>query len=218
MESIPHSFITDLRRRGIKDERTLASMAKVPRHLFVPADIRQHAYDDRALPIECRQTISQPFIVAWMTELLQLRGGERVLEIGTGSGYQTTMLAELCGQVVTIERHQHLSQLARSRLDQLGYTNITFHVGDGTLGWPSGAPYDACLVAAASPGIPEALTDQLAPGGRLVIPVGTATDQEMVVVTKGNDGRLHQRSCGGCRFVKLIGEQGWHVSADEDER
>jgi protein-L-isoaspartate(D-aspartate) O-methyltransferase len=216
METVPHSFIADLRRRGIKDERTLAAMEKVPRQRFVPQEIRDQAYDDRALPIECRQTISQPFIVAWMTALLQLRGSERVLEIGTGSGYQTAVLAELCSHVITIERHQHLSLLARTRLDQLGYTNVEFHVGDGTLGWPDAAPYDACLVAAASPSVPRALTDQLAPRGRLVIPVGTAADQDMLVVTKGDDGRLTQQSHGGCRFVKLIGEQGWEAPTEGD--
>lgn len=215
MEPVPHSFITDLRDRGITDERTLAAMAKVPRQLFVPSELREHAYDDRALPIECRQTISQPFIVAWMTELLQLHGGERVLEIGTGSGYQTAVLSSLCREVVTVERHEHLSLIARSRLEQLGYTNVEFHVGDGTLGWPDRAPYDACLVAAASPRVPAALTEQLAPNGRLVIPVGSESEQEMVIITKDADGRLHQRSRGGCRFVKLIGEQGWQVSADE---
>ncbi len=209
MESVPRAFIDDLRRRGITEERTLAAMANVPRHLFVPEEIREHAYDDRALPIDCRQTISQPFIVAWMTQLLKLAGDECVLEVGTGSGYQTAVLAEMCDRVVTIERHLHLAQDARELLSQLGYRNIEFHVGDGSLGWPDAAPYDACLVAAASPGIPRPLTEQLAVGGRLVIPVGTTEDQEMLLVVKGEDGRLRQKSSGGCRFVKLIGEQGW---------
>jgi protein-L-isoaspartate(D-aspartate) O-methyltransferase len=216
VNTVPSSFIADLRRRGIADERTLAAMAKVPRQLFVPANLRENAYDDRALPIECRQTISQPYIVAWMTELLQLRGNERVLEIGTGSGYQTAVLAALCREVVTVERHEHLSLQARSRLEQLGFTNVEFHVGDGTLGWPDRAPYDACLVAAASPGVPSALTDQLAANGRLVIPIGSEAEQDMVVVTKSEEGRLSEKSHGGCRFVKLIGEQGWHATADED--
>lgn len=215
MESVPRSFVEDLRRRGITDERTLTAMATVPRHLFVPEDIREYAYDDRALPIDCRQTISQPFIVAWMTQLLQLEANDRVLEIGTGSGYQTAVLAELCDRVITIERHEHLASDARELLSRLGYRNIEFHVGDGSLGWPDSAPYNACLVAAASPGIPKALAEQLVIGGRLVIPVGSTEDQNMLLVVKGDEGRLLQQSCGGCRFVKLIGRQGWEESLED---
>jgi protein-L-isoaspartate(D-aspartate) O-methyltransferase len=197
-----------LRARGITDERVLSALDAVPRERFVPPDMWDRAYENSALPIESGQTISQPLMVASMTQELQLTGSERVLEIGTGSGYQTAILAELARQVVTIERIGNLAAQARRRLEDLGYPNIEFHVGDGTLGWPASAPFDAILVTAGAPRYPAPLYDQLAVGGRLVVPVGDETTQILQVVSKTEHGpRI--RDAGGCRFVRLIGEAGW---------
>jgi protein-L-isoaspartate(D-aspartate) O-methyltransferase len=198
-------------RRGIKDPRVIAAMKKVPRHLFVSESLRSQAYEDHPLPIEEKQTISQPYIVALMTEALQLKGHEKVLEIGTGSGYQTAILAELADKVFTIERIPLLAEKARKRLGELGYKNIVYRIGDGTLGWPEEAPFDGILVSAAAPSIPQPLIDQLAMGGRLIIPVGDRLSQELVLVERVPEG-IRKSFLGGVRFVDLIGKWGWKES------
>ena len=197
-----------LQQRGIDDPRVLAAMAKVPRERFVPAEVRDHAYADRALPIDCGQTISQPYIVALMTQALELSGQELVLEIGTGSGYQTAILAELAREVVSIERHAELTAKARAALSELGYANITLLTGDGTLGWPPRAPYDRILVTAAAAICPPPLWAQLAEGGILVIPLGGRDSQTLQVMRK-EDGLPRTSSISGCRFVPLVGSEGW---------
>lgn len=194
--------------RGVTDPAVLAAMRAVPRSRFVPVKLRTSAHDDRALPIEQRQTISQPFMVAHMTALLRLRPESRVLEIGTGSGYQTAVLALLSREVVTLERHPELTAQARKRLDALGFRNIAYHTADGTLGWPDAAPYDAILVTAAAPEVPPALLAQLAPGGRLVCPTGTRHTQELVIVSRRGGGWVYENDTP-CVFVPLIGAEGW---------
>ncbi len=194
--------------RGIKDRRVINAMLKVPRHLFVGENMKNQAYEDHPLPIGEGQTISQPYIVALMTESLGLKGGEKVLEIGTGSGYQTAILAELCERVYTIERIASLSQRAKTILEKLGYDNIEFKVGDGTLGWPEAAPFDGILVTAASPKVPQPLVDQMAMGGRMVIPVGDRLTQDLVLIERVPEG-IKKTSLGGVRFVDLIGKWGW---------
>ena len=197
--------------RGISDPRVLEAFGSVPRHVFVPGPFDVSSYADRPLPIGEGQTISQPYMVALMTECLRLKGGEKVLEVGTGSGYQAAILAELCGRVYTIEREKRLLERARTILRQEGYDNIEFKCGDGTVGWKEAAPYDGIIVTAGAPYVPEALKDQLAEGGRLVIPVGGQYGQMLVVLTRrGRD--FTQDSVCGCIFVPLIGEDGWHVS------
>ena len=198
-------------RRGIKDPRVIAAMKKVPRHLFVSESLRSQAYEDHPLLIEEKQTISQPYIVALMTEALQLKGHEKVLEIGTGSGYQTAILAELADKVFTIERIPLLAEKARKRLEELGYKNIVYRIGDGTLGWSEEAPFDGILVSAAAPSIPQPLIDQLAMGGRLIIPVGDRLSQELVLVERVPEG-IRKSFLGGVRFVDLIGKWGWKES------
>lgn len=195
-------------RRGVRDARVLQAMGKVPRHLFVDEALAGRAYGDYPLPIGERQTISQPYMVALMTEALELVGHERVLEIGTGSGYQTAILAELCGKVFSIERIKGLADRAVRTLDSLGYYNVLVRIGDGSLGWREEAPFDAILVTAAGPSVPEALVEQLAPKGRLVIPVGDAYSQELRKGVEGEDG-MRWSDLGGCVFVKLIGDRGW---------
>jgi protein-L-isoaspartate(D-aspartate) O-methyltransferase len=198
-----------LRARGIRDERVLAAMSAIPRELFVPPADRSQAYADAALPIEAGQSISQPYIVARMTELLGVRPGARILEIGTGSGYQAAILATLGARVVSLERHPELAEEARRRLEQLGLGDaVEVRVADGSLGDPSGAPYDGIVVTAAAPSIPAALLDQLADGGRLVIPVGPRDRQRLVVVTRHGD-EWEQRSDGDVVFVPLVGTGGW---------
>lgn len=197
-----------LARRGIQDVRVLSAMGKVPRHRFVDEALAGRAYGDYPLPIGEQQTISQPYMVALMTEALELVGHERVLEIGTGSGYQTAILAELCSKVFSVERIKALADRAIRILDNLGYYNVLVRVGDGSLGWREEAPFDAVLVTAAAPAIPEALVDQLSPKGRLVIPVGNAYGQELRKGVKG-EGGVGWSDLGGCVFVKLIGEKGW---------
>jgi protein-L-isoaspartate(D-aspartate) O-methyltransferase len=197
-----------LRRRGIADERVLAAMDRVPRELFVPASLREHAYDDGSLPIGRHQTISQPFVVATICSLLSLRGPERVLDVGTGSGYQAAVLAELSAEVVTIERIPELAADARARLEEAGYANVDVRVGDGSLGVPERAPYHAIAVAAAAPRVPSALYDQLAEGGRLVLPRGTRWGQELVLVVRTREGPA-ERSSIPCRFVPLVGDEGF---------
>ncbi len=199
-----------IRRRGIKDERVLNAMLKVPRHLFVPADLVDRAYDDSPLPIGKGQTISQPYIVALMTEALGLDENSKVLEIGTGSGYQAAILAEIAKEVYTVERIPELAERAQKILRALGYNNVYFKIGDGTEGWPEFAPYDAIIVTAASPKVPEPLIEQLKVGGVLVIPVGSELTQELLKITKlSEDGETKVESLGGCVFVKLKGKYGW---------
>ncbi len=197
-----------LRRRGIADERVLAAMRRVPRELFVPERFVARAYDDGALPIGHRQTISQPFVVATICSLLALEGQERVLDVGTGSGYQAAVLAELAAEVVTIERIAALADEARARLATAGYANVDVHVGDGSLGVPERAPFDGIAVAAAAPTVPPALYAQLAEGGRLVLPRGSRWGQELVLVERGPD-RPIERTSIPCRFVPLLGDEGF---------
>jgi protein-L-isoaspartate(D-aspartate) O-methyltransferase len=197
-----------IRARGVSDPLVLAAMRKVPRHLFVPEDFRNSAYEDRPLPIGHGQTISQPYMVAIMTENLRLEGGEKVLEVGTGSGYQSAVLAEIAGHVVTIERKSELQEGAARLLAELGYANVEVIVGDGSRGYLPGAPYDAVLVTAGAPSVPGTLVKQLARGGRLVIPVGNTFHQTLTRVTLTDTG-LETESLEGCVFVPLIGECGW---------
>jgi protein-L-isoaspartate(D-aspartate) O-methyltransferase len=197
-----------LTSRGIKDSRLIEAMKKIPRHLFVEEALQSQAYTDHPLPIGEKQTISQPYMVALMTEALLLTGKERVLEIGTGSGYQTAILAEMSEKVFSIERIRPLAIRARKLLYDLGYFNVEIKIFDGTFGWMEESPFDAILVTAGSPDIPQPLIDQLAPGGRLVIPVGDAFVQELFRVTKTEE-EVKKEDLGGCRFVKLIGKYGW---------
>jgi len=197
-----------LRRRGVQDERVLSTMARIPRELFLPADVRERAYDDAALPIGGGQTMSQPYIVAKMSELLSLDGDERVLDVGTGSGYHAAVLAELADEVVTIERVPALAERARSALAAAGYDDVDVRVGDGTLGVPDRAPYDAIAVAAAAPVLPESLYEQLKPGGRIVVPVGGRANQRLELIVKSPEGPAVVRSVP-CRFVPLVGEEGF---------
>jgi protein-L-isoaspartate(D-aspartate) O-methyltransferase len=194
--------------RGVKDERVLAAMRKVPRHEFLPEVIRGMAYNDNALPLGEGQTLSQPYMVALMTELLGLKGPERVLEVGTGSGYQAAVLAELCEKVYTVERIKKLADKARATLDRLRYSSVAIKVYDGTYGWNEMAPFDAIMVTAGSPDIPAPLVEQLKEGGRLVIPVGERYGQELVRVTKTAQGVVTERNIP-CVFVPLIGNHGW---------
>jgi protein-L-isoaspartate(D-aspartate) O-methyltransferase len=197
-----------LRRRAITDRRVLEAMGRVPRHLFVPESLRHLAYEDGALPIGEAQTISQPFIVATICQLLALEGDERVLDVGTGSGYQAAVLAELAREVVTIERVPALAQRARETLLRAGYGAVEVRLGDGSVGVPERAPFDGIAVAAAAPAVPQALYDQLAPGGRLVLPRGGRRGQELVLVERTDDGP-RERVSVPCRFVPLLGEEGF---------
>lgn len=197
--------------RGIRDLRVLEAMRRVPRHCFVPPSLRAEAYADHPLPIGEGQTISQPYIVARMTELLALAGPERVLEIGTGSGYQAAILAELAREVYTVEVLPALAARARRVLEALGDTTVRVRTGDGTLGWPEAAPFDRVLVAAGGPGVPPPLFDQLAEGGRLVIPTGSLSAQVLQVVDK-RDGQMRVRPDCECVFVKLVGQHAWSAA------
>jgi len=207
---VERDFIAERRRmiksqisaRGVVDPRVLAAMAKVPRHLFVPEGLRSSAYADEPLPIGQGQTISQPYIVAYMTEALGLRGGEKVLEVGTGSGYQTAVLAEIAGTVWTIEIVPALAREARATLEALGYANIRYRVGDGSRGWPEEAPFDAVIVTAAAPRMPSGLEGQLAIGGRMIVPVGTGL-QELFLVRRAEKG-FERESRLAVRFVPLV--------------
>lgn len=202
---------TQLRSRGIKDTRILKAMEKIPRHLFVDEALRDQAYNDGPLPIGENQTISQPYIVALMTEALDLQGHEKVLELGTGSGYQTAVLAELAGRVLSIERISFLTSKARKILDALNYFNVALRVGDGTYGWREESPFDGIIVTAGAPRVPDILVEQLAVGGKLVMPVGNRYTQDLLKVTRLSDkaGDTKTEDLGGCRFVSLIGEYGW---------
>ena len=195
-------------QRGIQDERVIKAMEKVPREAFVPETLRDRAYEDTPLPIGDGQTISQPYIVGLMTELLHLQGGERVLEIGTGSGYQTAILAELCSKVFSIERSFTLSAAARKVLEGLGYNNILLRVGDGTVGWDEFSPYDCIIVTAGAPALPKILSLQLKEGGLLIVPVGDRLQQDLKIVQRTEAG-FNVQSGGGCVFVPLIGRNGW---------
>ena len=194
--------------RGIKDPNVLAALGSVPRHLFVSEALRDQAYGDYPLPIGQQQTISQPYIVAEMTQALELDKDDRVLEIGTGSGYQAAILAEIVYRVYTIERIRSLYIQARNLLDELHYHNVVMRCSDGTAGWPGESPFDAIMVTAGAPDVPEKLVDQLAEGGRMVVPVGNQHAQDLIKLTKGKSG-VHRSNLGGCRFVKLIGTHGW---------
>jgi len=199
---------TQLQRRGITDRRVLQAMREVPRHAFVPPEWRHEAYSDRPLPIADDQTISQPYMVAIMTQSLALQGHERVLEVGTGSGYQAAVLSRLAAQVYSIEYFPDLAETARAVLQRLGYTNVQVMTGDGGLGLPAHAPYHGILVAAAAPHVPQSLLGQLAEGGRLAIPVGSVASQELLIITRHGDDYPQARSVP-CRFVPLLGREGW---------
>jgi protein-L-isoaspartate(D-aspartate) O-methyltransferase len=200
----------DIAGRGVRDPRVLAAMRAVPREAFVPAGLRAQAYDDRPLPIDAGQTISQPYIVALMAEALRLGGDERVLEIGTGSGYAAAVLSHLAARVDTVERVAELAESAADRLAQLQVAHVHVHRGDGTLGWPDGAPYDAIVVTAGGPQVPPALRAQLAPGGRLVMPVGGSRHwQDLVRVTRLGAEDFRTESLCDVSFVPLLGQQGW---------
>jgi len=201
-------MVEDLRRYGIRDDRVLEVMGRVPRHRFVPNYEESRAYDDDPLCIGYGQTISQPYMVAIMTQCLALSGKEKLLEVGTGSGYQTAILAELAASVYTIERVEALSRQAQARLTEMGYANIHFRAGDGTLGWPEEAPFDAILITAAAPGVAEPWREQLAEGGRLVAPVGPRYGQTLIAYTKRGE-KLEEMPVCGCVFVPLLGEFGW---------
>lgn len=198
--------------RGIRDERVLAAFRKVPRHRFLPREHEAQAYADHPLPIGGGQTISQPYIVALMTELLALQGHERVLEIGTGSGYQTAILAELALEVFSVERLPELVSAAAARLEELGYLNVHVHCANGSLGWSEQSPYDGIVVTAGAPGVPEPLVKELAEGGRLVLPVGPPQGQVLVQAQKIH-GEVRTREITSCVFVPLIGERGWSGEA-----
>lgn len=204
---------SQIRSRGIRDERVLRAMEKIPRHLFVDEGLVDQAYSDSPLPIGEKQTISQPYIVALMTEALELKGREKVLELGTGSGYQAAILAELADRVFTIERIAPLAQKARKLLESLNYYNVVFRVGDGTYGYREESPFEGILVTAGSPSIPRLLVEQLAIGGRLVIPVGGRFSQNLIKLTRlsENPDDVKKEDLGGCRFVNLIGEYGWKM-------
>ncbi len=201
-----------LRRRGISDTAVLGAMSAVPRHEFVAEELRSHAYDDLPLPIGGGQTISQPYIVAAMTVALHLQPGDRVLEIGAGCGYQAAVLSRLAKEVFTIERRPELASSASAKLARLGYANAHVHCGDGTLGLPELAPFDAILVAAAAPGAPKPLLAQLAEGGRMILPVGAAEHQELQLIKRRGD-TFPMRILEGCRFVPLVGHHGWRESS-----
>ncbi|QWV94993.1 protein-L-isoaspartate(D-aspartate) O-methyltransferase [Geomonas oryzisoli] len=203
-------MVAELVKRGITDQRVINTMLELPRHIFVEEAMAAQAYSDGSLPIGEKQTISQPYIVARMTELLALTGREKVLELGTGSGYQAAVLATLADRVCTVERIRPLAMKARKALDSLRLLNVNLKIGDGTEGWPEEAPFDAILVTAGAPSLPECLVQQLAPGGRLVIPVGDRVDQRLLVIRKGADGSVTREEADDCRFVRLIGKNGWN--------
>ena len=198
-----------LEPRGITDPDVLAAMRAVPRHLFVSDALKDQAYGDFPLPIGEQQTISQPYIVAEMTQALQIGKDDRVLEIGTGSGYQAAVLAHIAYRVYSIERIRSLYVQTRKLLDQLNFHNVIMRCTDGTMGWKDESPFDAIIVTAGSPKVPEPLVEQLAENGRMVVPVGDQHSQDLIKITKDSSG-IHQTSLGGCRFVKLVGKQGWN--------
>ena len=206
--SLARHQLVDYLRREIRDKRVLAAMSRVPREMFVPSGYWHAAYEDRPLPIGQGQTISQPLIVAMMTEALELGGEENVLEVGTGSGYQAAILAELARWVVTVERHSELAEKAAETLKKLGYANVEVHLAEAKLGWPPQAPYNAMVVSAGAPTVPKDLLDQLAVGGRLIIPVGPRYEQNLLKVVKKEHGTAIE-DLGPCRWVPLIGDAAW---------
>jgi protein-L-isoaspartate(D-aspartate) O-methyltransferase len=208
MRASRRRLVETLQERGIKDMAVLRAFEQTPRHVFVPTGVRHRAYEDSALPIGNGQTISQPSIHARYLELLGLTGREKVLEVGTGSGYQTVLLAHLAAQVFSIERIAPLLQSAREAISRAGARNVSLLLGDGTLGWREYAPYDAILVSAAAPGVPQPLVDQLAEGGRLLIPLGGQDVQTLAVLTRKN-GQIERRDVLPVRFVPLLGQHGW---------
>ena len=215
-DSIPQNYLRarekmvdeQIAARGVTNPRLLAAMRKIPRHLFVDPGLQQRAYDDSSLPIGQKQTLSQPYMAARITEALNLSGDERVLEVGTGSGYQTALLAELSFNVFSVEKIRALATKARGILDRLQYHNVAIQVGDGTIGWPEHSPFDAIAVTAGAPDLPRPLLEQLTPGGRLVIPVGDEHTQVLVRITR-NGSKFEEEQLGDCRFVKLRGKFGW---------
>lgn len=208
MRGARRRLVETLREKGITDLAVLRAFDLTPRHQFVPTGVRHRAYEDAPLPIGNGQTISQPYIHAWYLQLLKLKGDERVLEIGTGSGFQTVLLAHLVAQVFSIERVAALGQSARENIQKLGARNISLLVGDGTIGWREYAPYDAILVSAAGPSIPEPLVNQLADGGRMVVPVGAQDDQKLWLVSRRGE-EITRQEIGPVRFVPLVGRHGW---------
>jgi protein-L-isoaspartate(D-aspartate) O-methyltransferase len=201
-------MVEEIAARGVSDPRVLAALRRVPRHRFVQEALRDRAYGDHPLPIGEEQTISQPYIVGLMSSLLELTGQEKVLEIGTGSGYQTAVLAELARRVCSIERLPRLAERARATLEGLGYDNVWVRVGNGTLGWPDQAPFDRIIVTAGGPAVPPPLVQQLAEGGRMVLPVGSA-DNQVLTIVENVGGEIRQRTHGECKFVKLVGKYAW---------
>ena len=212
IESRRERLVASLRLQGIEDAAVLRALKEVPRHRFLAHGLAEFAYQDTPLPIAEEQTISQPYVVAWMTQAAQLKPGQRVLEVGTGSGYAAAVASRIAADVYSVERHGTLAQSAGTLLAELGYHNVHVLHGDGTGGWPEHAPYDAILVTAGGPSVPQALLDQLKPGGTLVMPVGPADAQMLVRVRRGTDGQLEREELGGVRFVPLIGEAGWQPS------
>ncbi|MGC9529873.1 MAG: protein-L-isoaspartate(D-aspartate) O-methyltransferase [Candidatus Bipolaricaulaceae bacterium] len=209
LQSARAALLAELRELGITDERVLDAMARIPREEFVPPELVPYAYEDRPLPIGHGQTVSQPYIVALTTQAMAPQEEDRALEVGTGSGYQAAVLARLCRQVFTVERLPQLLEAARRRLAKVGCHNVQFRLGDGTKGWPEEAPFDGIVVTAAAPQAPPSLVDQLAEGGRMVIPLGDLNHQDLWLLVKRR-GRLERRHLCPCTFVPLIGEEGWH--------
>jgi protein-L-isoaspartate(D-aspartate) O-methyltransferase len=199
---------SQLRNRGVRDQRVLDAMASVPRHEFVPAEHRDHAYDDQPIPIGEGQTISQPYMVAVMIEAMALTGSEKVLEIGAGSGYAAAVISKLAKQVFAVESHPLLAMAAQQRLTRLGFQNVSIHTGDGSAGLKEAAPFEVIAVAAAAPSVPQPLVDQLADGGRLIIPVGGGESQNLVLIQKSG-GEIHSSTLNQCRFVPLVGRYGF---------
>jgi protein-L-isoaspartate(D-aspartate) O-methyltransferase len=209
-EARAHMVASQLAERGILDAAVLEAMRRIPRESFMPLELAASAYDDSPQPIEHHQTLSQPYVVAFMIEALGLNGGERVLEVGTGTGYAAAILACLATEVISVERFPDLAESAALRLERLGFTNVRVQVGDGTLGWRESAPFDSIVVAAGGPTVPPALLDQLALGGRLVMPVGPErSDQTLLRITRRDAAEWKEEDLGGVRFVPLVGEQGW---------
>ncbi|MCA9956194.1 MAG: protein-L-isoaspartate(D-aspartate) O-methyltransferase [Anaerolineales bacterium] len=208
------AMVAELEEQGIHDTAVLQAMNTVPRELFVPEEYLEHAYDNGPIPLPTKQTISQPFVVALMLAALKLKPHFNFLEIGTGSGYAAAVASLLVRQVHTIERQEKLVPYAKTRLNQLGYANIAVHLGDGTLGWPAAAPYDAIVVAAGGPAVPASLRDQLGENGRLIMPVGSYKKQKLQLVWRKADGRFGQKTLTPVRFVPLIGSEGWE---DDDQ-
>jgi protein-L-isoaspartate(D-aspartate) O-methyltransferase len=203
-------MVDEIATRGVTDPRVLAALRRVPRHRFVQEALRDRAYGDHPLPIGEEQTISQPYIVGLMSSLLELSGQEKVLEIGTGSGYQTAVLAELARRVCSIERLPRLAERARATLEGLGYDNVWVRVGNGTLGWPDQAPFDRIIVTAGGPAVPPPLVQQLAEGGRMALPLGSA-DNQVLTIVENVGGEIRQRTYGECKFVKLVGKYAWEA-------